>query len=221
MDLYPLYISAKLAVATTIFIPVVAAPIAFLLAFLDFRGKSLVDAVVSLPMVLPPTVLGFGLLIVMGPQGPLGGLWTDLTGERMVFSFSGILLASLVYNLPFAVQPMRAAFEKLDIRLLENAAVLGLTPAATFFRVVLPNSLPGLAASAMLVFAHSLGEFGVILMVGGSIPGSTKVASIAIYEAVEAMRYDDAMYMSMAIIPVSFLALVAINRLNKVNRRRS
>ncbi|NDV24338.1 molybdate ABC transporter permease subunit [Desulfovibrio sp. JC022] len=221
MDFYPLYISAKLAVATTLFIPIVAAPIAYILAFVDFKGKSLVDAVVSLPMVLPPTVLGFGLLIVMGPQGSLGGLWNDLTGERMVFSFSGILLASLVYNLPFAVQPMRAAFEKLDIRLLENAAVLGLTSTATFFRVVLPNSLPGLAASAMLVFAHSLGEFGVILMVGGSIPGSTKVASIAIYEAVEAMRYDDAMYMSLAIIPVSFLALLAINRINSISRSRS
>ena len=221
MDFYPLYISAKLSVATTIFIPVVAAPIAYILAFLDFKGKSLIDAVVSLPMVLPPTVLGFGLLIAMGPQGPLGGVWRDLTGERMVFSFSGILLASLVYNLPFAVQPMRASFEKLDFRLMENAAVLGLSSSATFFRVVLPNSLPGLAASAMLVFAHSLGEFGVILMVGGSIPGSTKVASIAIYEAVEAMRYDDAMYMSLAIIPVSFLALLAINRLNKISRSRS
>lgn len=221
MDFYPLIISGKLAVATTLFIPIVAAPTAYLLAFFDFRGKSLVDAVVSLPMVLPPTVLGFGLLIMMGPQGPLGEFWQGVTGERMVFSFSGILLASLVYNLPFAVQPMRAAFEKLDIRLLENAAVLGLSPTKAFFRVVLPNSLPGLAASAMLVFAHSLGEFGVILMVGGSIPGSTKVASIAIYEAVEAMRYDDAMYMSMAIIPVSFLALLAINLLNKVSRRRS
>ena len=221
MDLYPLYISAKLAVATTLFIPVVAAPAAYILAFCNFRGKSLIDAVVSLPMVLPPTVLGFGLLIVMGPQGPLGGVWRELTGERMVFSFSGVLLASLVYNLPFAVQPMRAAFEKLDIRLLENSAVLGLSSTATFFRVVLPNSLPGLAASAMLVFAHSLGEFGVILMVGGSIPGSTKVASIAIYEAVEAMRYDDALYMSLAIIPVSFMALLAINKLNKISRRRS
>lgn len=221
MDLYPLYISAKLAVATTLFIPIVAAPAAYILAFCKFRGKSLIDAVVSLPMVLPPTVLGFGLLIVMGPQGPLGGFWKELTGDRMVFSFSGILLASLVYNLPFAVQPMRAAFEKLDIRLLENSAVLGLTSTATFFRVVLPNSLPGLAAAAMLVFAHSLGEFGVILMVGGSIPGSTKVASIAIYEAVEAMRYDDALYMSLAIIPVSFMALLAINYLNKISRRRS
>ncbi|WP_319762769.1 molybdate ABC transporter permease subunit [Maridesulfovibrio sp.] len=221
MDFYPLFISAKLAVATTLFIPIVAAPIAYILAFLDFKGKSLIDAIVSLPMVLPPTVLGFGLLIAMGPQGPLGGLWKDLTGERMVFSFSGILLASLVYNLPFAVQPMRATFEKLDIRLLENAAVLGLSSTSTFFRVVLPNSLPGIAASAMLVFAHSLGEFGVILMVGGSIPGSTKVASIAIYEAVEAMRYGDALYMSLAIIPVSFMALLAINRLNRFSRSRS
>lgn len=214
MDFHPLVLSAKLAVATTLFIPVVAAPTAYILAFCRFRGKSLVDAVVSLPMVLPPTVLGFGLLILMGPQGPLGGLWRDATGERMVFSFSGILLASLVYNLPFAVQPMRAAFDKLDIRLLENSAVLGLSPTATFFRVVLPNSIPGLTAAAMLVFAHSLGEFGVILMVGGSIPGSTKVASIAIYEAVEAMRYQDALYMSLAIIPVSFLALLAINYIN-------
>ncbi len=214
MDFSPLIISAKLAVATTLLIPLVAAPTAYILAFGRFRGKSLIDAVVSLPMVLPPTVLGFGLLILMGPNGPLGNLWNDATGERMVFSFSGILLASLIYNLPFAVQPMRAAFEKLDIRLLENSAVLGLSASATFFRVVLPNSLPGLAAAAMLVFAHSLGEFGVILMVGGSIPGSTKVASIAIYEAVEAMRYQDAMFMSLAIIPVSFLALLAINRLN-------
>ncbi|WP_291325192.1 molybdate ABC transporter permease subunit [Desulfovibrio sp. UCD-KL4C] len=218
MDFYPLVLSAKLAIATTLLIPVVAAPTAYILAFCRFRGKSLFDAVVSLPMVLPPTVLGFGLLILMGPQGPLGGLWRDATGERMVFSFSGILAASLVYNLPFAVQPMRAAFDKLDIRLLENSAVLGLSPTATFFRVVLPNSIPGLTAAAMLVFAHSLGEFGVILMVGGSIPGSTKVASIAIYEAVEAMRYQDALYMSLAIIPVSFLALLAINYIN--GRRR-
>ncbi|SDK36931.1 molybdate transport system permease protein [Maridesulfovibrio ferrireducens] len=214
MDFSPLVLSVKLALATTLLIPIVAAPTAYILAFCRFRGKSLIDAIVSLPMVLPPTVLGFGLLILMGPHGPLGKLWKDATDERMVFSFSGILLASLIYNLPFAVQPMRAAFEKLDIRLLENSAVLGLSSTATFFRVVLPNSLPGLAAAAMLVFAHSLGEFGVILMVGGSIPGTTKVASIAIYEAVEAMRYQDALFMSLAIIPVSFLALLAINRIN-------
>ncbi|GAB6178376.1 molybdate ABC transporter permease subunit [Desulfobaculum senezii] len=217
MDLTPLLLSAKLALVTTVLIPIVAAPAAYILAFCRFRGKSLIDAVVSLPMVLPPTVLGFALLIAMGPEGPLGGLWESATGDRLVFSFTGIVIASLVYNLPFAVQPMRAAFEKLDVRLLESAAVLGLSPSATFLRVVLPNSLPGIAAAAMLVFAHSLGEFGVILMVGGSIPGSTKVASIAIYEAVEALRYTDAMYMSLALIPVSFVALLAINRVNGRN----
>ncbi|BBD08223.1 molybdate ABC transporter permease subunit [Desulfovibrio ferrophilus] len=214
MDLTPLIISAKLALLTTLLLPLVAAPIAYALAFFRFPGKSVADALVSLPMVLPPTVLGFALLVFMGPRAPMGAAWESLFGERLVFSFSAILLASLTYNLPFAVQPMRAAFEKLDRRLLEAAAVLGLSPTAAFFRVVLPNSIPGLCAASVLVFAHSLGEFGVILMVGGSMPGTTKVASIAIFEAVEALRYSDALYLSLALIPISFLALVTINRLN-------
>ena len=209
-----LWLSAKLALATTALIPLAAAPLAYMLAFTRFPGKSMADALVSLPMVLPPTVLGFALLIVMNPSGVVGRAWETLTGGRLVFTFAGILIASLVYNLPFAVQPMRATFEKLDPRLLEAASVLGLSRTQAFFRVVLPNSLPGLAAASVLVFAHSLGEFGVILMVGGSIPGKTKVASIAIYEAVEALRYDDAMWLSLALVPLSFLALVAINRIN-------
>ncbi len=217
MDWFPLYLSAKLALLTMVCIPVVAAPIAYVLAFMRFPGKSLFDALVSLPMVLPPTVLGFGLLVVMGPQGGLGALWEATFNQRLVFSFAAILLASLVFNLPFAVQPLRASFEKLDQRLLESAAILGLSPLAIFCRVVLPNSIGGLAAASILVFAHSLGEFGVILMVGGSIPGQTKVASIAIFEAVEALRFNDAFQMSMALIPVSFLILVIIN---KINRRR-
>lgn len=212
--LEPLVLSAKLALITTLLIPLAAAPLAYVLAFRRFPGKSLLDALVSLPMVLPPTVLGFGLLLAMRPQGALGGAWESLTGQRLVFSFTGIVLASLVYNLPFAVQPLRTAFEKLDPRLLEASAVLGLSPLRTFFRVVLPCSLPGLAAASVLVFAHSLGEFGVILMVGGSIPGSTKVAAIAIYEAVEAMRYNDAFMICLALVPVSFAALVAINSMN-------
>lgn len=215
MDWVPLLLSAKLAVLTMICIPVFAAPIAYVLAFSQFPGKSLFDALVSLPMVLPPTVLGFGLLVVMGPQGGLGSLWEAAFNQRLVFSFTAVLLASLVFNLPFAVQPLRASFEKLDSRLLESAAILGLSPLAVFLRVVLPNSIGGLAASSILVFAHSLGEFGVILMVGGSIPGQTKVASIAIFEAVEALRFDDAFRMSMALIPISFLVLVVINHLNR------
>jgi molybdate transport system permease protein len=215
MDWTPLFLSAKLALLTMLFIPVVAAPAAYILAFSRFPGKSLFDAFISLPMVLPPTVLGFGLLVVMGPQGGLGTFWESLFGERLVFSFAAILLASLVFNMPFAVQPLRASFEKLDPRLLESAAILGLSPLAIFLRVVLPNSIGGLAASSVLVFAHSLGEFGVILMVGGSIPGQTKVASIAIFEAVEALRFNDAFQMSMALIPVSFLILVLINKINR------
>jgi molybdate transport system permease protein len=213
--LEPLVLSAKLALITTLLIPLAAAPLAYVLAFRRFPGKSLLDALVSLPMVLPPTVLGFALLLVMSPQSPLGAAWESLTGHRLVFSFTGILLASLVYNLPFAVQPLRTAFEKLDPRLLEACAVLGMSPIAAFFRVVLPCSLPGLAAASVLVFAHSLGEFGVILMVGGSIPGSTRVAAIAIYEAVEALRYDDAFKLCLALVPMSFVALLAINRMNR------
>jgi molybdate transport system permease protein len=218
MDWTPLILSAKLAIWTMLLIPVLASPMASLLAFGRFRGKSLLDAVVTLPMVMPPTVLGFALLVVMGPRGYLGGFWEDVTGNRLVFSFSGILMASLIFNLPFAVQPLRASLEKLDPRLLESAAVLGLSPLSTFFRIVLPNCMGGLAAASILVFAHSLGEFGVILMVGGSIPGQTQVASVAIFEAVEALRFDDAFRMSAALIPVCFAVLLIIN---KINARRA
>lgn len=214
MDWTPLALSAKLAIWTMLLIPVLAAPLACLLAFGKFRGKSVLDAFVTLPMVMPPTVLGFALLIAMGPLGPFGKIYEDLTGGRLVFSFTGILIASLVFNLPFAVQPLRASFEKLDCRLLESAAILGLSRTETFFRVIVPNCLGGLAAGSILVFAHSLGEFGVILMVGGSIPGQTQVASIAIFEAVESLRFDDAFRMSAALIPISFVVLLVINKIN-------
>ncbi|MDD3580674.1 MAG: molybdate ABC transporter permease subunit [Desulfobacca sp.] len=215
MDWLPLYLSAKLALVTTVILIILTAPLAYILAFCRFPGKTLVEALVNLPVVLPPTVLGFYLLIYMGPQGALGRLWEACTGTSLIFTFPGIVLASLLYSLPFAVQPMRAAFEKLDRRLLESAHILGLYPVATFFRVVLPNARGGLIASAILVFAHTLGEFGVILMVGGSIPGKTKVASIAIFEAVEALRYREAMILSLTLIPVCYLILLLVNLLNR------
>jgi len=215
MDMIPLWLSLKLAFVTTVVLVIVAAPLTYLLVYIRFAGKSFFEALLTLPMVLPPTVLGFYLLLVMTPQGNIGRFWEAVTGSPLIFTFTGIVVASLVYSLPFAIQPMKAAFEKIDRRLLESAYVLGLSPLSTFFRVIIPNTLNGLAASAILVFIHTLGEFGVILMVGGSIPGETRVASIAIYEAVEALRYGDAAMMCLILVPISYLFLLIINRLTR------
>jgi molybdate transport system permease protein len=215
MDLVPLWLSLKLAFVTTAVLVIMAAPLTYLLVYVRFTGKSFFEALLSLPMVLPPTVLGFYLLLVMTPQGNIGRFWKAMTGSPLIFTFAGIVAASLVYSLPFAIQPMKAAFEKIDRRLLESSYVLGLSPMATFFKVIIPNAVNGLAASAILVFIHTLGEFGVILMVGGSIPGETRVASIAIYEAVEALRYGDAAIMCLILVPISYLFLLLINRLTR------
>ncbi len=215
MALSPLYLSAKLALVTTLTLMVLAPPLAYSLVFSRFPGKSLLGALINLPLVLPPTVLGFYLLLLMGPKGMVGRLWEAVVGAPLVFTFAAIVLASLIYNLPFAIQPLKAAFEKIDRRLLETAYVLGLSPRAAFFKVMLPNALSGLAAAAILVFIHTMGEFGVILMVGGSIPGRTKVASIAIYEAVEALNYQEAGLICLALVPLSYVVLLLLNRLNR------
>jgi molybdate transport system permease protein len=215
MDFLPIYVSLKLAMVTTLVLMPLAAPLAYILAYSRFPGKSFVEALVYLPMALPPTVLGFYLLIVMGPKGILGQGWSIMTGGTLLFTFLGITVASIIFSLPFAIQPMKAAFQKIDPRLLENSYVLGLSPFAAFFRVIIPNSLGGILASAILVFLHSMGAFGVLLMVGGSIPGRTKVASIAIYEAVEAMNYGEAGLMCLCFIPISYAFLLLVNRLNR------
>jgi len=213
MDLLPLYLSIKLACVSTIALVIIAAPLSYCLVFYRIPGRSFLEALINLPIVLPPTVLGFYLLMVMGPKGGIGHAWNAVFGFPLLFTFTGIALASIIYSLPFAVAPMKTSFLRIDRRLVENAQVLGLSPVAIFFRVILPNSLAGIAASAILVFLHTIGEFGVILMVGGSIPGKTKVASIAIYEAVEALRYQDAWLMSIALVPVCFVFLLLVNRL--------
>lgn len=218
MDYLALYVTLKLALVTTVFLMVIAAPIAYLLAYYRFPGKSLLEALVYLPMALPPTVIGFYLIIVMSPKGFIGRAWEALTGGSLLFTFLGITIASIIYSIPFAVQPMKAAFSKIDRRLLENAYVLGLSKRAAFFRVILPNSLAGIAAAAVLVFLHSIGAFGVLLMVGGSIPGETKVASIAIYEAVETMNYRAAGLIALSFIPISYAFLLLINKLNEDSR---
>jgi len=215
MDMMPLYVSLKLSIATTAILTVLAAPLAYGLAFLKFPGKSFIEALINLPMALPPTVMGFYLLVIMGPKGVVGRLWESMTGGSLLFTFLGIAAASAVCSLPFALQPMKAAFQKIDRRLLENAYVLGLSRTETFFRVIIPNSLSGIAAAAILVFLHSMGAFGIILMVGGSVPGETKVAAIAIYEAVESMNYREAGLMSLCLVPVSYIFLLIVNKLNR------
>ena len=214
MDFLSLYVTLKLATATTIVLLILAAPVAYALAYLRFPGKSLFEALIYLPIALPPTVMGFYLILVMGPKGVVGRAWGALTGGSLLFTFLGIAAASVLYSIPFAVQPMKAAFQKIDPRLLENASVLGLSRFAAFIRVVLPNSASGIIAAAILVFLHSIGAFGVLLMVGGSVPGVTKVASIAVYEAVEAMDYRTAGLMSLCFIPISYAFLLLVNRLN-------
>ena len=214
MDFQSMYVTMKLAFVTTCLLIALAAPLAYVLAYNRFPGRSLCEALINLPLALPPTVMGFFLVILMGPKGVAGRWWEALTGGSLLFTFLGIAVASSLYSIPFAVQPMKAAFQKVDYRLIESAYVLGLSRAATFLRVVIPNSISGIAAAAILVFLHTMGAFGVLLMVGGSIPGETKVASIAIYEAVEAMNYREAALMSLCFIPISYIFLLVVNKLN-------
>ncbi len=218
MDYLALYVTLKLALVTTIFLMLIAAPIAYLLAYTSFPGKSLLEALIYLPMALPPTAIGFYLLVVMGPKGFVGQAWETITGGSLLFTFLGITIASILYSIPFAVQPMKAAFQKIDQRLLDAAYILGLSKRTAFFRVIIPNSVSGIAAAAVLVFLHSIGAFGVLLMVGGSIPGETKVASIAIYEAVETMNYSAAGMIALSFIPISYAFLLLISKLNEDSR---
>lgn len=218
MDYLALYVTLKLAIVTTILLMIIAAPVAYVLAYYRFAGKSLLEALIYLPMALPPTVIGFYLIILMGPKGFIGKIWGMFTGSSLLFTFIGITFASIIYSIPYAVQPMKSAFSKIDRKMLEAAYVLGLSRKATFFRVIIPNSISGIAAAAILVFLHSIGAFGVLLMVGGSIPGETEVASIAIYEAVEMMNYKVAGMMALTFIPISYAFLLLINKLNEGTR---
>ena len=215
MDWTALFLSLKLALVATTILMLLTAPLACLLAYSRLPGKAFLEAFINLPLAMPPTVVGFYLLLLMGPEGSLGRIWTGITGSPLLFTFAGIVMASIIYSIPFALQPMRAAFEKVDPRLIDSARVLGLSAPSVFARVILPNSLNGIAASSILVFLHALGAFGVILMVGGSVPGETRVASIAIYEAVETLQYGSAAMMSLALLPVCYVFLLIVHRLTR------
>lgn len=208
MDFAALRLSVLLSALTTLALLAIGLPVAQWLATTRWRGKVLVEAVVALPIVLPPTVLGFYLLLAFGPRSPLGRGFVAATGHTLAFSFEGLLLASILYSLPFAVQPFVAALARVDPRLVEASYSLGESRLQTFRRVSLPLALPGIVAGAVLSFAHTLGEFGVVLMVGGNIPGTTRTLSIAIYDAVEQLDYASAGRTSLLLLAVSFSVLV-------------
>jgi molybdate transport system permease protein len=199
---------------------ILATPIAWWLARTSSRWKPVVQATVALPIVLPPTVLGFYLLIVLGPAGAIGSWWVELTGSALTFSFTGLVIASCLYSLPFAVQPLVVAFESLGQRNLEAAWTLGASRMDAFFSVALPLSARGYLAAVVLSFAHTLGEFGVVLMVGGNIPGETRVISIAIYDQVESLNYSAAHQLSALLLVVAFVALFAMFFINRRWQRR-
>jgi molybdate transport system permease protein len=200
-------LSVRLATATTAVLLLVGMPIAYWIARSRRPWRPLVEAIVALPLVLPPTVLGFYLLLAMGPNGPLGALWAGATGGRLAFSFEGLLVASVIYSLPFAVQPFSVAFSAVDRSLLETSWTLGRSGPATFLRIVVPLSAGGILTGMVLTFAHTLGEFGVVLMVGGNIPGETRTVSIAIYDRVQALDYAGAAATALPLLVVSFAVL--------------
>lgn len=210
-----LWLSVRLAFCVAAALLLLGMPLAYWLSQTRWRGKFLLETIVALPLVLPPTVLGFYLLVAMGANGPLGRLWMAWFGHTLAFTFAGLVLASMIYSLPFAVQPLVTSFEAVDPRLLDAAAVLGAGRWRAFRQVLLPLSLPGVITAGILSFAHTLGEFGVVLMVGGSIPGVTRTASIAIFDRVQALDYHAANRMAVALLLISFAVLSTIYAMNR------
>lgn len=215
MEWSAIWLSFRLALLVCAILLAVGIPIASWLAFSRRRWKFLVEAIVALPIVLPPTVLGFYILVAMGSNSPLGHLYQSLCGHGLPFTFAGLAIASVIYSLPFAVQPMAAAFAQVDRNLINASAVLGASRLRTFWRIVMPLSKGGIVTGAVLSFAHTLGEFGVVLMVGGNIPGVTRTVSIAIYDHVQSLDYNGANSMALLLLAFSFITLsltYAVNR---------
>lgn len=214
-DLGPLWLTLQLAGITMLVLLIVGTPLAWWLAFTKSRFKPVVEALTALPLVLPPTVLGFYLLVILSPRSPIGQAWFDLTGTTLTFSFIGLVVGSVLYSLPFTVQPLQSAFEAVGREPLEAAAALRAGPFDRFRSVAVPMSARGFLTAAVLSFAHTVGEFGVVLMLGGNIPGETKVISIAIYEHVETINYADAHLLSAILLAFSFFVLLFVYTVNR------
>lgn len=214
-DLGPLWLTIRLAALVTALLLIVGTPLAWWLAFTRSSMRAAIEALTAMPLVLPPTVLGFYLLVFLSPTSLIGGLWISLTGHTLTFSFSGIVVASVLYSMPFMVQPLQAAFEAVGRDPLEAAATLRASPLNAFFTVAAPMAVRGYLTAIVLTFAHTVGEFGVILMVGGNIQGQTKVISIEIYEQVETIKYASAHILSAILLTFSFVVLLFVYVVNR------
>ena len=210
MDMTPFILSFKLAALTTVILFVIALPFAWWLSQTEAKSKPVLEALTALPIVLPPSVLGFYLLVALSPNSAIGGFFEQLFGVKLVFSFVGLVVASCFYSLPFMVQPLQSGFEGLNKHMIEASYLAGKNTLQTIFKVALPNIKPSLITALIITFAHTVGEFGVVLMVGGSIPGETKVASVAIYEMVEMMDYTQAHIYAAIMVLMSFFVLLSV-----------
>lgn len=215
MDWQAFWLTVRLAVLVAAVLVIIGLPIAYWITYSRWRWKFLAEAAVALPIVLPPTVLGFYVLLALGTRSPIGRWWYALTGHTLAFSFEGLVIGSILYSLPFAVQPFAASFAGVDRTLLAAAEVLGASKLRIFLRVILPLSVSGLLTGIVLSFAHTLGEFGVVLMVGGNIPGVTRTVSIDIYDQVQALNYSAANQTALVLLVISFVALSLVYALNR------
>jgi len=215
MDWSAISLTARLAVTVCAILVVVALPIAYWVTYSRWRWKFLVESVVALPLVLPPTVLGFYILVALGPHSPLGRWCVSLFGHSLPFTFQGLVVASVIYSLPFAVQPAAAAFALVDPNLISASSILGASHRRTFFRVILPLSVGGVITGIILSFAHTIGEFGVVLMVGGNIPGITETVSISIFDQVQSLNFGAANHMALVLLLFSFVTLSITYALNR------
>jgi molybdate transport system permease protein len=215
IDWSPVGVTLRLAAVTTLVLLLLGTPLAWWLARTASRAKTVIEAIVALPLVLPPTVIGFYLLLLLGPQGTIGRLWTRLGGDGLVFTFTGLVIGSVIYSLPFVVQPLQNAFQAVSRGYLEAAASLRAGPLDRFFSVAVPLARPGFLTAIVLGFAHTVGEFGVVLMIGGNIPEKTRVVSIAIYDQVEALQYREAHVLAALMMMFAFSVLFAVYAINR------